>query len=89
MPAAGTTRVAVMPGPWLRAGSNREETGSPVGAVLSAAMMARHIGWDEPASLIETAVVDSVRRMQCTADIGGKLESSAAGGWMVAYVRAA
>src|SRR3989442_13210427 len=51
---------------------------NPVGAILSAAMMVRHLGVPEMADAIEGAVESAIRARECTRDIGGELWTSQA-----------
>jgi isocitrate/isopropylmalate dehydrogenase len=44
-----------------------------MGAILSAAMMLEKVDREADAELIERAVVDCVREMRCTRDLGGPL----------------
>ncbi len=46
---------------------------NPVGAILSAALLLRHIRWDREADAVETAVRRTVVERQVTPDIGGTL----------------
>ncbi len=46
---------------------------NPVGAILSVALLLRHIGWDREADAVETAVRRTVVEWQVTPDIGGTL----------------
>jgi 3-isopropylmalate dehydrogenase len=52
---------------------------NPLGAVLSGAMMAEHLGFAEAAKRIENAVAEAVRAVECTRDIGGSLSTKEAG----------
>jgi 3-isopropylmalate dehydrogenase len=52
---------------------------NPVGAILSAAMMVRHLGAPDKADAIEGAVESAIRARECTRDIGGHLSTSQAG----------
>ena len=52
---------------------------NPVAAVLSAAMLLQHIGYAEAGAAVEAAVEEAVRAGDATADIGGRLSTSAAG----------
>ncbi|HLI41892.1 MAG TPA: isocitrate/isopropylmalate family dehydrogenase [Streptosporangiaceae bacterium] len=51
---------------------------NPVAAVLSGALMARHLGFAAEAAAIERAVGAAVRARECTADIGGGLSTAEA-----------
>jgi 3-isopropylmalate dehydrogenase len=46
---------------------------NPFGAILTAAMMLRHLGLAKEADRIEAAVLEAVRQKKTTEDIGGKL----------------
>ncbi|MFB3815112.1 MAG: 3-isopropylmalate dehydrogenase [Terriglobales bacterium] len=46
---------------------------NPVGAIASAAMMLNHIGLNEAAARIETAILQAVRQRKLTQDVGGTL----------------
>ena len=52
---------------------------NPVGAILSAAMMVRHLGVPEMADAIEGAVESVIRAGECTRDLGGNLSTSECG----------
>jgi 3-isopropylmalate dehydrogenase len=52
---------------------------NPAAAILSAALMLRHLGHDGPAGRVEAAVAAAVRAGECTADLGGTLDTAAAG----------
>jgi 3-isopropylmalate dehydrogenase len=55
---------------------------NPIGAVLTAAMMLRHIGLPAEAASIEAAVLDAIRAKQTTQDVGGSLGTREAAGWI-------
>ncbi len=59
---------------------------NPIGATLSAAMMAEHMGMTAAARLMEDAVAAAVREEQCTADVGGHLGTREAGEWMASRI---
>ncbi len=59
---------------------------NPIGATLSAAMMAAHLGMEDAARLMEGAVTAAVKRQHCTADIGGQLGTGEAGAWMADWI---
>jgi 3-isopropylmalate dehydrogenase len=61
---------------------------NPVGAILSAAMMLRHLRFDAEAARIEAAVTDAVRQKQTTSDIGGRLGTREAAAWIAGRVAA-
>jgi 3-isopropylmalate dehydrogenase len=52
---------------------------NPIGAILSGAMMVRHLGVPETADAIEGAVESAIRARECTRDIGGDLSTAQAG----------
>jgi 3-isopropylmalate dehydrogenase len=52
---------------------------NPFGAILTAAMMLRHLGLTKQAGRIEAAVLEAVRQKKTTEDIGGKLVTREAG----------
>ena len=55
---------------------------NPFGAILTAAMMLRHLGIEKEADKIESAVVEAVRQKKTTVDIGGHLGTKEAGEWV-------
>ena len=55
---------------------------NPFGAILTAAMMLRHLGIVKEADRIESAVLEAVRQKKTTEDIGGKLGTREAGEWV-------
>ncbi len=52
---------------------------NPFGAILTAAMMLRHLGFAEESGRIEAAVLDAVNQKKTTQDIGGKLGTQRSG----------
>jgi 3-isopropylmalate dehydrogenase len=52
---------------------------NPIGAILSASMMVRHLGHTEMAAAIEGAVESAIRAGDCTRDLGGNLSTSECG----------
>ncbi|HET7339766.1 MAG TPA: isocitrate/isopropylmalate dehydrogenase family protein [Candidatus Dormibacteraeota bacterium] len=52
---------------------------NPIGAILSASMMVRHLGQTEMANAIEGAVESAIRAGDCTRDLGGSLNTSQVG----------
>jgi 3-isopropylmalate dehydrogenase len=52
---------------------------NPMGAILSASMMVRHLGHTEMADAIEGAVRSAIRAGECTRDIGGNLSTGECG----------
>jgi 3-isopropylmalate dehydrogenase len=63
----------------LIAGKNQA---NPFGAILTAAMMLRHLEFTKEADKVEAAVVEAVHRKKTTQDIGGSLETEEAGEWV-------
>jgi isocitrate/isopropylmalate dehydrogenase len=51
---------------------------NPVAAVLTCALMLRHLGFDAEAGAVERAAGEAVRARECTADIGGSLSTAEA-----------
>lgn len=60
---------------------------NPIGAILSGAMMVRHLGFPEIAGAIEGAVESAIRSRECTRDIGGDLSTTQAGDAVVRRLR--
>lgn len=56
---------------------------NPFGAILTAAMMLRHLGMEKESDKIEAAVLEAVRKKKTTQDIGGALGTSEAGQWII------
>jgi 3-isopropylmalate dehydrogenase len=52
---------------------------NPIGAILSASMMVRHLGHTEMADAIEGAVSSAIRAGECTRDLGGNLSTGECG----------
>ncbi|HET9780474.1 MAG TPA: isocitrate/isopropylmalate dehydrogenase family protein [Candidatus Dormibacteraeota bacterium] len=52
---------------------------NPIGAILSASMMVRHLGDTEMADAIEGAVSAAIRAGECTRDLGGSLSTNQVG----------
>jgi 3-isopropylmalate dehydrogenase len=52
---------------------------NPIGAILSASMMVRHLGDPDLAQAIEVAVEAAVRAGECTRDLGGSLSTAECG----------
>jgi 3-isopropylmalate dehydrogenase len=52
---------------------------NPIGAILSASMMARHLGYPDQAEAIEGAVKSAIRAGDCTRDLGGSLSTGECG----------
>jgi 3-isopropylmalate dehydrogenase len=59
---------------------------NPFGAILTAAMMLRHLGFTKEADKIEAAVLEAVRQKKTTQDIGGTLGTKEAGDWVAKTV---
>ena len=62
------------------AGTNQA---NPIGAILTAAMMLRHLQFTKEADKIEAAILEAVREKKTTQDIGGSLGTGEAGEWVV------
>ena len=60
---------------------------NPFGAILTAAMMLRHLGLTSHADTIEKAVHRAILEKRTTEDIGGKLGTREAGEWIAEAVR--
>ena len=60
---------------------------NPIGAILTAAMMLRHLGLGHHASNIEGAVLEAVRQHKTTPDVGGTLGTREAGKWIAERAR--
>jgi 3-isopropylmalate dehydrogenase len=52
---------------------------NPLGAILSIQLMLEHLGFGEPASLIERAVVDCIEKQETPKELGGSLGTSQVG----------
>jgi len=52
---------------------------NPIGAILSASMMVRHLGQTDMANAIEGAVESAIRAGDCTRDLGGGLSTKEVG----------
>jgi 3-isopropylmalate dehydrogenase len=52
---------------------------NPIGAILSASMMVRHLGHADMAKAIEGAVESAIRAGDCTHDLGGNLSTGECG----------
>jgi len=59
---------------------------NPMGAILTAAMMLKHLGCTKESQNIEAAVLEAVRQKKSTQDIGGSLGTSAVGDWIAGAV---
>ena len=62
---------------------------NPFGAILTAAMMLRHLSFAKESDKIEAAVLDAVRQKKTTSDVGGSLGTKEAGEWVVEKVQSA
>jgi 3-isopropylmalate dehydrogenase len=60
---------------------------NPFGAILTAAMMLRHLGLTTESDRIEAAVLAAVQAKQTTQDIGGPLGTRESADWVVTYLR--
>ena len=61
---------------------------NPIGAILTAAMMLRHLGLTDEPTRIEAAVLEAVRQKQTTGDVGGALGTREAAEWISSRVAA-
>jgi 3-isopropylmalate dehydrogenase len=52
---------------------------NPAGAILSAALMFQHLGWDEEAKAVETSVKQAFKAGAATRDLGGMLSTAEMG----------
>src|ERR1041384_7127119 len=55
---------------------------NPMGAILTAAMMLRHLGFSAEGQRVKIAVLEAVQQRKTTPDIGGKLGTSEVGDWI-------
>jgi len=55
---------------------------NPMGAILTAAVMLAHLGFDDAAARIEAAVREAVRQKKTTQDVGGGLGTKEVGEWI-------
>jgi 3-isopropylmalate dehydrogenase len=60
---------------------------NPIGAILSASMMVRHLGHADMANAIESAVKSAIRAGDCTRDLGGNLSTGECGDGVVKRLR--
>jgi 3-isopropylmalate dehydrogenase len=60
---------------------------NPLGAILTAGMMAEHLGDEAAAKRIESAVKGAIRAVECTRDLGGSLSTSEAGAAVLRRLR--
>jgi len=63
-----------------------KDLANPFGAILTAAMMLRHLGLGDEATRIETAVLEAIIQKKITQDIGGPLRTREAGEWVVKHL---
>jgi 3-isopropylmalate dehydrogenase len=61
---------------------------NPFGAILTAAMMLRHLGFTREPEKIEAAVLEAIRQKRTTQDIGGTLATREAGEWIIKHLAA-
>ena len=62
---------------------------NPLGAILTSAMMLAHLGFQDAAGKIESAVLEAVRRKRATSDVGGGLGTREVGEWVATRVASA
>ncbi len=60
-----------------------QDRANPIAAVLTVALMLRHLGHDDAARRAEAAVDAALEAGATTADLGGSLGTAAAGDWIV------
>ncbi|MGH7903534.1 MAG: isocitrate/isopropylmalate dehydrogenase family protein [Candidatus Dormibacteraceae bacterium] len=60
---------------------------NPLGTILSASMMIRHLGFSSEADAIEGAAVAAIQAGQCTRDVGGSLSTAEAGDAVAARIQ--
>ncbi len=61
---------------------------NPFGAILTSAMMLRHLGLAKESDAIEAAILEAVRQKKTTHDIGGPLGTREAAEWIVKKIAA-
>jgi isocitrate/isopropylmalate dehydrogenase len=54
-----------------------KDIANPMGAILTAAMMLRHLGFPAVSQQVENAVLEAVRDKKTTQDVGGNLGTTA------------
>jgi 3-isopropylmalate dehydrogenase len=59
---------------------------NPIGAILTSAMMLRHLGLASEADRIESAVTEAVKQKKLTVDVGGDMGTKEAGEWIAQRV---
>ncbi|MEW5805911.1 MAG: 3-isopropylmalate dehydrogenase [Acidobacteriota bacterium] len=62
---------------------------NPLGAILTVQMMLEHLSLNEPASLVEKAVVSAIETMNCPREVGGNLGTSETGDYIISYMKKA
>src|SRR5260370_24711851 len=55
---------------------------NPIGAILTAALMLKHLGLSAEGEKIETTVLEAVRQKKTTADVGGSLGTKECTEWI-------
>ena len=60
---------------------------NPMGAILTAAMMLRHLGFDTEADRMEGSVQEAVEQKRTTHDVGGALGTSEVGEWIAGFLQ--
>jgi len=60
---------------------------NPMGAILTAAMMLDHLGFQEAAGKIDATVLEALRHKKTTADIGGSMGTKEVGEWIAQRVQ--
>jgi 3-isopropylmalate dehydrogenase len=63
-----------------------QNVANPIGSILTAAMMLRHLGFTTQSSRIEAAVLEAVRQKQTTADVGGGLGTRESAEWIASRI---
>ena len=61
---------------------------NPMGAILTAAMMLRHLGFERESQRIDIAVLGAVCKKKTTQDIGGELGTTEVSEWTAERVKA-
>jgi 3-isopropylmalate dehydrogenase len=59
---------------------------NPIGAILTAAMMLKHVGLKEYGARVEAAVLNAVRERRTTPDVGGTLGTRECAAWIAERV---
>jgi 3-isopropylmalate dehydrogenase len=59
---------------------------NPMGAILTGAMMLKHLGLKAESRIIEAAVHDAVREKKTTGDVGGTLGTRECANWIAERV---